>query len=271
MQTGTIAPPVQMESLVDWVTKSDLALLHNPKDAPSFFSGRWNTGTNPDLAFASNGHVCWQLDRCILEKFPGSQHRPSLIKSSKTVVSLPSNIYKRWNFRKAKWKKCTRITNRLARNLPSPDTTCVNEAYQDFCNIIIHVVKKSIPRGRRKNYRPCWDAECEALYQAFLRTPQGEGSNTAASALLARLDKRRRKRWSEAVHAIDLTHTTRLTWNAINNLTGRTRQSYRSCLISANSIASQLVKNGTYKTNDREFLSHFCQLNCFAACKEWGI
>ena len=28
------------ESSVDWATKNNLALLHNPKDAPSFFSGR---------------------------------------------------------------------------------------------------------------------------------------------------------------------------------------------------------------------------------------
>ena len=97
------------ESSVDWATKSNLALLHNPKDAPRFFSGRWNTGTNPDLAFASNGHVCWQLDRCILEKFPRPQHRPSLIKSSKTVVSLPSEPHRRWNFRKAK-RKSTRAS-----------------------------------------------------------------------------------------------------------------------------------------------------------------
>ena len=146
-----------------------------------------------------------------------------------------------------------RITNRLARDLSSPDTTCVDEAYQDFCNTIIHAAKKSIPCGHRKNYRTCWDAECETLYQAFLRQPKGEGSNTAASALLARLDKGRRKRWSEAVNAIECTHSSRQAWNAINNLTGRTRQSYRPCPISVNSIASQLVKNGTYKTNNREF------------------
>ena len=221
-------------------------MLHNPKDASSFFSGRWNTGTNPDLAFASNGLVCWQLDRRILEKFPRSQHRPSLINSSKTVVSLPSEPYKRWKFRKAKWKKSTRITNRIVWDLPSPNISCVNQAYQDFCNTIIHAAKKFIPRGRRKNYRRCWDAECEAFYQAFLRVPQGEGSNTAAFALLARLEKRRRKRWLEAVNAIDFTNSSQLAWNPINKLTGRTRQSYRPCPISANSIASQLVKNGTY-------------------------
>ena len=44
-----------------------------------------------------------------------------------------------------------------------------------------------------------------------------------------------------------------LAWNAINNLTGKTRQSYDPFPISANSIASQLIKNGTYKTNDCEF------------------
>ena len=145
---------------------------------------------HPNLAFASNGHVYRQLHRRILEKFRRSQHRPSLIKSSKTAVSLPSESYKRWNFRKAKWKKYTRITNRLARDLPSPDITCVSKAYQDFCNTIIHAAKKSFPCGRRKKYRQCWDAECEALYQPLLWAPQGEGSNTAASALLARLDKR---------------------------------------------------------------------------------
>ena len=82
------------ESLVDWATKSNLAFLHNPKDASSFSSGRWNTGINLDLAFASNGHVCWRLDRRVMEKFPKSQHRPSLIKSSKAVASLPSEPYK---------------------------------------------------------------------------------------------------------------------------------------------------------------------------------
>ena len=72
--------------------------------------------------------------------------------------------------------------------------------------------------------------------------------------MLARLDKRRRKRWSEAVNAIHFTHSSSLAWNALNNQTGRTKQSYRPCPISANSIAFQLVKNGTYKMNDSEFI-----------------
>ena len=128
----------------------------------------------------------------------------------------------------------------------------INGTLHRYWNTIIGAVKRSIPRGRRKNYRPCWDAEFEQLYQTFLRAPHGEATNIAASTLLARLDDKRRERWSEAVNTIDFTHTSRLAWNTLNKLPGRSRTSCRSCPISANCIASQLVKNGVYRTKDHE-------------------
>ena len=240
------------ERLADWAAQGNLVLLYSSKDPPSFFSGRWNTGTNPDLVFASAGHDSLSLDRRILEKFPRSQHRPSLITSTKLVASVPSAPYKRWNFRKANWERYSLITDKLAKDLPPPDTSYTDEAYQDFYCIILRAAKRSIPRGRRNNYRPCWDAECNRLYQAFVKASPGKASNKAASALLAQLDEKRKQRWSEAVNTIDFTHSSRLAWNTINNLTGRSRNTTRPCPISANSIASQLVKNGTYETRDRE-------------------
>ena len=81
---------------VDCASKNGVDLLHNPKDAPSFFSGRWNSGTNLALAFLSlrrdsnRSHV--------LEKFPRSQHRPSLITACKMMTPVPSTLYKRFIF-----------------------------------------------------------------------------------------------------------------------------------------------------------------------------
>ena len=43
------------DCLLAWASSNNLALLHDPKDEPSFHSGRWNTGTNPDLAFTTVG------------------------------------------------------------------------------------------------------------------------------------------------------------------------------------------------------------------------
>ena len=65
--------------LVGWESINCLALLYNAKDAASFYSGRWNTGINPDLAFSSISPNSRLTDRRVFEKFPRSQHRPSLI------------------------------------------------------------------------------------------------------------------------------------------------------------------------------------------------
>ena len=81
--------------------------------------------------------------------------------------------------------------------------------------------------------------------------PSGAVSDRAASSLLSCL-QRKQERWEEAVHSIDFLHSSRKAWRTINKLTGRSGRSSRACPVSANSIASQLVKNGTYKASDRE-------------------
>ena len=59
------------ECLAGWASINCLALLYNAKDASSFNSGRWNTGTNPDLAFATVGPNNCLPNRRVVEKFPG--------------------------------------------------------------------------------------------------------------------------------------------------------------------------------------------------------
>ena len=65
------------------------------------------------------------------------------------MASVSNEPYKRWNFLKANWKLYSLVTNKLSQELPLPDCSFVNEAYQDFCNIIFAAAKISIPRGRR--------------------------------------------------------------------------------------------------------------------------
>ena len=69
----------------------------------------------------------------------------------------------------------------------------------------------------------------------------------AATTLLAKLDRKRRDRWSEVVRSIDFSHSNRKAWSTLNNLTGRSRHSPRHCPVSADAIASQLVRNGKYE------------------------
>ena len=205
-------------------------------------------------------------DRHVSEKFSRSRHRPSLITSPRFARPVPSKPVKQWSFRKAKWSYYITLTNKRARALPPPDLLDMDQAYQCFCNAINTAAKKCIPRGRRNNRIPCWDADCKNLYQKFLQCPEGHESSRADIALLARLDRKRRDRWPEAVQNIDFSHSSRVAWSTLNNLTGWSRQSPRQCLVSANAIASQLVKDGKYEGANRKIsrfvlqeLSDFCR------------
>ena len=205
-----------------------------------------------DLAFANVGPNSRLPDRRVLDKFPRSQHRPSLITPPRFAMAVPSMPVKQWNFRKANWSHYIALTYKFANTLLPPDSLDVDAAYQDFCNTIKKAAKKTIPRGYRNNYISCWDAECESLYKTFLQSPQGDDSSLAATALLAKLDRKRRDRWSEAVRSIDFSHSSRKAWSILNNLTGRSRHSPHHCPVSADAIASQLVRNGKYEAVDRK-------------------
>ena len=133
-----------------------------------------------------------------------------------------------------------------------PNSLDVDAAYKDFCNIIKKAAKKTIPPWYQNNYILCWDAECAFLYRTFLQSSQGDDSSLAATALLAKLDRERRDRWSEAVRSIDFSHSSRKAWSILNNLTGRSRHSPRHCPVSADAIASQLVTNGRYEAVDHK-------------------
>ena len=170
------------ECLAGWAGINCLAHLYNAKDAASFYSGRWNTGTNPDLAFASVRPNSRLPDRRVLDKFPRSQHRPSLITPPRFAMAVPSISVKRWNFCKAKWSHYIALTNKLAKTLLPPDSLDVDTAYQDFCNTIRKAAKTTIPSGYRNNYILCWDAECESLYKTLLQSSQGDDSSLAATA-----------------------------------------------------------------------------------------
>ena len=103
----------------------------------------------------------------------------------------PSKPVKRWNFRKANWDHYSNLTNKLAKSIPPPESQNIDQVYQCFCKVISIAAKKCIPRGRRSNHIPYWDAECVDLYQHFLQSPGGPDSDRAATALFTSHKARR--------------------------------------------------------------------------------
>ena len=239
------------ENLAAWCAINSLYTLFDPKQPASFHSGRWNRGTNPDIAFCTkiNGTT---PAREVLNLFPRSQHRSSFIHTQPLLNFTKSSPIPRWNFRKADWDLFCEMANKLADDLPTPKKVNLNEACQQFTKAIKTAAKASIPRGFRKEYIPTWDDECTDLYNSYLVADDADAQKETATALIDHLDQKRQERWIESVTDIDFTHSSRKAWTSINRLTGRT-SAKKPCPISPNAIAKQLVMNGTYTNTNKQF------------------
>ena len=157
----------------------------------TFHSGRWNPGTNPDLAFFSVGPDSRVPNRLILETFPRSHHRTALIVPSRLALPVPSKPVERWNFRKANRSHYNALTNKLAKSLLPPDSPDVDLAYQDSAmsseqqpKILSHAVVKIITyRVGMLSARACTVHFCSRLKKATLTSlplPCSSGSTRNA-------------------------------------------------------------------------------------------
>ena len=162
---------------------------------------------------------------------------------------IPSKPVNRWNFRKADRKQYSRITGQLSSDLPSPDTTKVDEAYQKFCRAMFSATKETIPRGHRRNYTPCWGEECESLYKDFTSAPDGPKSRRTASALLQKLDE---EDGTGLFNPLTLPTLVEEHGPLLTTLLATPDTLLANALISANVIAPQLIRNEKYETRDHE-------------------
>ena len=104
--------------------------MHQPPSIPE--DKYLLVGPDRDLAFSSSGPDSRLPHRHVLEKFPRSQHQPSLIIPSRLTLAVHGKPVKHWNYREANWSHCISLINKLARKLPSLDSSDVNQAYRSF-------------------------------------------------------------------------------------------------------------------------------------------
>ena len=185
------------------------------------------------VAFASSAEDQPSPTRRVLEKFPRSQYRPSLITPVPPVAPTSSKPVRRWNFRKAEWDKFKLLTNIAAGTLPLFEDTDLDTSYKVYCNMLINATKQSVPRDNQKNYIPCWDEEYQQLCEHHAVATFSEGPEATANILIKRLDEKRQERWIESVESIDFTHSSQNAWHTINRLTGRTASKPDKCPMSA--------------------------------------
>ena len=99
---GYSEPDSDGDQLQNWASCNDFHLIHDSKQRGTFRSARWNRDYSPDLCWISTvgGHP--QPTSCtVLDDFPHSQHRPSVIHIGLQLPVIKGIEKRRWNFRKA--------------------------------------------------------------------------------------------------------------------------------------------------------------------------
>ena len=128
-------------------------------------------------------------ERRIIDRFPRSHHRPSIIKVPSLFQPIAGKPVKRWNFRKTNWELFTAETERRTPGLPNPQADDADATYTAYCNMLICAAKKSIPRGFNKHYIPGWDHSCNHLLREHQQATTKEDIDTTATSLLHKKKK----------------------------------------------------------------------------------
>uniref|UniRef100_H3AUL8 Endonuclease/exonuclease/phosphatase domain-containing protein n=1 Tax=Latimeria chalumnae TaxID=7897 RepID=H3AUL8_LATCH len=174
----------------------------------------------------------------ILKNFPHSQHRPSILHVGIEVPTVNSVPKPRWNFRKASWPTFTSIVEETIQRIPpSPNN------YSCFAQLLTVAATKSIPRGYRTEYMPCWSKESERLLTEYI-TQDLE----TATALLDSLDEDRLARWREITENLDFSHSSRKPWNLLCRLDATSQTTYEAPKVSADAVAANLLVNSKILT-----------------------
>lgn len=174
----------------------------------------------------------------VLDNFPHSQHRPSIIHIGLQIPVIRSTERRRWNFRKADWAAYTEATERSIPSIPRTSIS-IEDSYRRFSGALLKAAHDTIPRGFRPAYIPCMDAECQAL----LRQYEESSDPDVADHLIESLDEARKLRWEESTSKMDFRKSSRKSWSLIRRLGAAQRPPKKNHPpVKANAVAAHLVQ-----------------------------
>ena len=149
------------DEIEDWQIETNMVLINDPDDPPTFYSLRWMTTSTPDLAFASD-NLANKIQRNATTPLGGSDHRPVLLTMDLQWKQKDEKNFPLWNNKKANWNLLSQLKNKYSKMIKTNHYN-INQQVKNLNDCIRKAAKETIPRGARKNYRPYWTAELQEM------------------------------------------------------------------------------------------------------------
>lgn len=183
------------EAVEIWAQGEDMALIHDNKLPPSFNSGCWKKGYNPDLIFVSES-ISQLCTKKMGDPIPNTQHRPIICQIEAVVRPNIVPFQRRFNFIKAKWNLFSEALDSDIDNLePLP------EHYESFVEKVKLISRKYIPRGCRTHHIPGLSSETMDNYNLYINmfenNPFEEQTRNKGEEFTNAIAQEKRNKWHE--------------------------------------------------------------------------
>ena len=220
------------DEVEDWQSETNLILINDPSDPPTFYSRRWLTTSTPDLSFTS-GNLSGKTKRQVMNQLGGSDHRPILLAIDLKFKPKDVRTFPRWNYKKANWESFRQLTNEYCKKFKTNHHN-INYQAKNFNEIVIKAATKCIPRGARRNYRPYWTEELQKLEdevekaRTTVETHPSVSNNIALKASTAKCRRTyiqsARASWQRKTEELNMDRDSKKLWNLTRAMLDEERQ-----------------------------------------------
>ena len=167
------------EEIENWQDDSNLLLINQASDSPTFYSRSWHTTSTPDLVFCTPG-IAHPVTKEVGEQLGGSDHRPVYLTVHGTIVNESSPL-PRWNYKKANWGLFKHRTSVMAKGIKTTSRD-INKVVKEFNECILKAAAEAIPRGARKHYKPYWSQQLQTLQEELKTARKNAEENPSQAA-----------------------------------------------------------------------------------------
>ncbi|KAL4154014.1 hypothetical protein QTP88_001847 [Uroleucon formosanum] len=197
-----------------WAEAWLLTLIHDPKLPPSFNSGRWKRGYNPDLIFVSNA-LKQQAIKRVERHIPRSQHSPISCEITHKIRANTTAFRRRFNFQKANWLDYSiSLDIEISRLTATSITSELSEQFQTYSD-------------------------------RYENDPFNLDTIKEGERLLENITEVRRTNWHTLLNNVDMKHSSSKAWGLIKKLDcDPSKPKTRISAVTANQVAHQLLING---------------------------
>ena len=199
------------DEVEDWEIDSNLHIINQENDEPTFYHRGWMTTSTPDLAFTTE-NLKTKTTRTVLAPLSTSDHKPIKISIDFDLPAPQANCFPRWNYRKANMALFQELTDSYTKSINTRFKDS-NKMTKSFTSAVLKAATESIPRGARKDYKPYWTEELQEIEDNLIEArkrveeiPTTENNillKEAAAKYKLTSSKAARKSWKEKTESLN--------------------------------------------------------------------